>query len=167
MNFDQAFDLLLGHEGGYVNDSRDSGGETRWGVTRRVAIKEGYTGDMHLLPREFAKDVYRRRYWQPIMADRLPAAARYSVFDAAVNSGVKQAIQWLQRCVDVVDDGVMGPMTLQAAERAPGLRLAVELNAMRLDFMTSLPTWSAFGRGWARRIAANLQQASQPPESNP
>jgi len=157
MNFDQAFDALLGHEGGYSRHPDDPGGETMWGVTRRVAVQEGYVGDMHVMPREFAKQVYRRRYWDVMKADSLPEALRFAVFDAAVNSGLTQAVKWLQRAVDVADDGVLGPMTLQAAQRANGSRTAVLINALRLDFMTSLPTWGAFGRGWARRIAANLQ----------
>ena len=157
MNFDQAFDLLLGHEGGYSNNRHDPGGETMWGITHKVAMQEGYVGDMHIMPREFAKQVYQRRYWDAVKADSLPSDLRFAVFDAAVNSGVGQAVKWLQRAVDVVDDGVFGPMTLQAAQRANGLRTAVKLNAVRLDFMTSLPTWGQFGRGWARRIASNLQ----------
>jgi lysozyme family protein len=78
------------------------------------------------------------------------------VFDASVNSGVVQAIKWLQRAVDVADDGVIGPITISAANRA-GKDAAVRLTADRLDFMTSLPTWGAFGKGWARRVAAILK----------
>lgn len=157
MTFDEAFDTLLGHEGGYSNNRMDTGGETMWGITRKVAVQEGYAGDMHILPREFAKTVYRRKYWDAIKADSLPDAVRFELFDAAVNSGVTQAVKWLQRAVDVGDDGVLGPMTLQAVQRANGLRTAVKIAGLRLDFMTTLPTWGAFGRGWARRIAANLQ----------
>jgi lysozyme family protein len=160
VNFDQAFDLLLGHEGGYSRHPDDPGGETMWGITRKVAMQEGYMGDMHVLPRDTAKAIYRRRYWDAVKADSLPDAVRFALFDAAVNSGVKQAVRWLQRAVDVVDDGILGPMTLQAAQRANGLRTAVQINALRLDFMTSLPTWGSFGRGWARRIAGNLQVLS-------
>jgi lysozyme family protein len=157
MNFDDAFDALLGVEGGYSNSPSDPGGETMWGITRRVALREGYSGDMHLLPRETAKAIYRRRYWDAVMADRLPEAVRYTVFDAAVNSGPPQAITWLQRALDVGEDGVIGPLTLDAVNKASGLRLGVLFNAERLDFMTSLPTWGAFGRGWARRIVTNLK----------
>jgi lysozyme family protein len=157
MDFDHAFDLLLGHEGTYSRHPDDPGGETMWGITRKVALQEGYSGDMHILPRDTAKGIYRRRYWDAIKADSLPADLRFSLFDAAVNSGIAQAVKWLQRAVDVVDDGALGPLTIQAAQRANGLRTAVALNALRLDFMTSLPTWGAFGRGWARRIATNLQ----------
>lgn len=160
MTFDQAFDMLLGHEGGYSRNPADPGGETMWGITRKVALQEGYTGDMHILPRDKAKDIYRRRYWDAIKADSLPEALRFSLFDAAVNSGVSQAVKWLQLAVDVQDDGVLGDMTLKAAQRANGLRTAMTVNALRLDFMTSLPTWGAFSRGWARRIAGNLKSLS-------
>jgi lysozyme family protein len=156
VNFDQAFDALIGHEGGYSNNAVDPGGETMWGVTARVARANGYTGEMRYLARETAKDIYRKLYWDSVHADELPAPVRYPVFDASVNSGVVQAIKWLQRAVDVADDGVIGPITISAANRA-GKEAAVRLTADRLDFMTSLPTWGAFGKGWARRVAAILK----------
>lgn len=157
MNFDTAFDAVIGHEGDYSRHPDDPGGETRFGITRRVALQEGYSGDMHVLPREFAKAIYKKRYWDAMRCDSMPDALKFSLFDAAVNSGVKQATVWLQRALDVGDDGVLGPLTLEAAQRSNGLRLAVKLNAERLDFMTSLPTWGSFSRGWARRIATNLK----------
>lgn len=158
MDFDQAYDTLLGHEGQYSFNAADPGGETMWGVTARVARANGYTGDMRALPRETAKSIYRAKYWDAVRADEMPAAVRYPLFDAAVNSGTTQAVKWLQRAVDVQDDGVLGPMTIAAAQRG-GAAAAVRMVADRLDFMTSLPTWSAFGKGWARRIASILREA--------
>jgi lysozyme family protein len=160
MNFDQAFDLLLGHEGTYSRHPDDPGGETMWGVTRKVALQEGYSGDMHILPRDTAKAIYRKRYWDAVHADELPEQLRYPVFDAAVNSGIVQAVKWLQQALDVGDDGVLGPMTIKAAQNCYAMDTAVKLTATRLDFMTSLPTWGAFGKGWARRIAAILMRMS-------
>jgi lysozyme family protein len=156
VTFEQAFELLVGHEGGYSNHPSDPGAETMWGVTRKVALQEGYAGSMRMLPRETAKAIYKKRYWDAVRADELPESLRYPMFDAAVNSGVSQAVKWLQRAVDVADDGILGPMTLAAAKQA-GKDAAVRMVATRLDFMTSLPTWGAFGRGWARRIASVLQ----------
>lgn len=160
MNFDQAFDLLLGHEGAYSRHPNDPGGETMWGITRKVALQEGYTGDMHVLPRDFAKAIYRKRYWDAVHADELPEQLRYPVFDAAVNSGVTQAVKWLQQALDVGDDGILGPLTIKTAQNSYAMDAAVKLTAVRLDFMTSLPTWGAFGKGWARRIAAILLRMS-------
>lgn len=159
MNFDAAFDLLLGHEGGYSNHPLDPGAETMWGVTARVARANGYQGAMAAMPRHVAKDIYRRLYWDKVRADEMPAAARYPLFDAAVNSGAAQAIKWLQRALGVKDDGQLGPMTLAAAQQA-GARCAVLMTAERLEFMTGLPTWPAFGKGWARRIASVLKGAA-------
>lgn len=157
MNFDEAFDILIGHEGGFVDHPSDPGGATRWGVTEKVARANGYEGDMRILPRDFAKQVYKRKYWDAVRADELPEALRYSVFDGAVNSGPSQAIEWLQEALDVGVDGKLGPITLRAAKSADAVRAAILVNALRLDFMTSLPTWGHFGRGWARRIVGNLK----------
>jgi len=160
VNFDQAFDRLVGHEGGYVNHPNDPGGETNWGITRRTANEQGYTGEMRDLTREQAKDIYRRAYWLRVKADQYDSAIAFQVFDAAVNHGIKQAVRWLQRAVGVTDDGFIGPVTVAAARAANPSDVLVRFNAQRLDFYTKLSTWPAFGKGWVRRVAANLQYAA-------
>jgi len=157
MNFDQAFERLLGHEGAYVNNPKDPGGETMWGVTVDVARQHGYTGPMRDLPIDTAKAIYRKSYWAPVRADELPEGIRFDVFDAAVNHGPSQAAKWLQRAVGTTPDGVIGAVTVGAA-RAAGPQLGAHFNAQRLRFYTDLATWPSFGRGWARRVAANLQE---------
>lgn len=157
MDFDAAFDKLLGHEGGYSWHADDPGGETMWGVTYRVARAQGYTGSMRDMPRDFAKVVYRKLYWDACRADELPESLRFDVFDAAVNSGPKQAIKWLQRIVGAIEDGVIGPVTLALVAKKNPVAVAAAMNGERLDLMTSLPTWGSFGKGWARRIASNLK----------
>lgn len=157
MNFDQAHALLMKSEGGYSNNPNDPGAETMWGVTARVALKDGYTGPMRTLPLERAKSIAKRLYWDAVRCDELPAVLRYPMLDAAYHSGPVQAIKWLQRAVDVADDGILGPMTLTAARRDPASAV-MRMLAFRLDFMTSLPTWSHFGKGWSRRIAAVMQE---------
>lgn len=157
MNFDTAFHRLLGHEGGYVDHPSDPGGATNWGVTQAVARANGYTGHMRDFPVDMAKAIYWRQYWVPIKADDLPPAIRYAVFDAAVNSGAKQAVKWLQRAIGVNDDGVVGPQTMTFARAANPDFVLRRMLGERLQFMTDLKTWQAFGRGWARRIAEVLQ----------
>jgi len=153
MNFDTAFDLLLGHEGGFSDHAADPGGKTRYGITEAVAREAKYTGDMRELPVDVAKAVYLQRYWKPIRADDLPPGIRYAVFDAAVNSGPAQATKWLQRALGVDGDGVIGPKTLQAAYAQNADALRMRILAQRLRFMAGLSNWPAFSRGWARRIA--------------
>jgi lysozyme family protein len=159
MNFDQAFDILLKHEGGFSDHAADPGGKTRFGITEAVAREVGYRGDMRELPLDLAKRIYEDRYWGAVRAEELPAAIRYAMFDAAVNSGPRQAILWLQRAAGVKDDGIIGPKTLAAVRAADPERLLRRFLSQRLRFMTGLPGWPAFGRGWARRIADLIEMA--------
>lgn len=153
MNFDRAFDILLKHEGGFSDHAADPGGKTRYGITEAVAREVGYRGDMRELPLDLAKRIYKDRYWDAVRAEELPEAIRYAVFDAAVNSGPRQAIGWLQRAVGAKDDGIIGPQTLALVRDADPEQMVRRMLAQRLRFMAGLPNWATFGRGWARRIA--------------
>lgn len=153
MTFDQAFKMLLQHEGGFSNHAADPGGATRFGVTEAVAREAGYRGDMRELPLDLAQRIYKDRYWDAVRAEELPTAVRYAIFDAAVNSGPRQAIRWLQRAVGAKDDGILGPVTMALVRDANQEKLVRVVLAERLRFMSTLSNWPAFSRGWARRIA--------------
>jgi lysozyme family protein len=161
MNFDTAFDRLIGHEGGYANHPADPGGETMWGVTKRVAVAYGYTGEMRDLPRETAKHIAKLLYWDAANCDALLPAIAWQVFDTAYNSGVETALRLLQRAAGVADDGHVGPVTMAAISALPITDLLARYNGERLDFMTRLSTWPSFGKGWARRIANNLRYEAE------
>ena len=128
-----------------------------YGVTEKVARANGYTGQMQDLTLDFAKSVYRKQYWDACQCDAMPDALRYPLFDAAVNSGPGQAIKWLQSAIGVKADGVIGPMTRQAANMSSPQIVRQQMIGKRLAFMTLLPSWSANAKGWARRIAAILE----------
>jgi len=153
MKFDQAFDALLKHEGGFSNHAADPGKATMYGVTEAVAREVGYRGDMKDLPLDLAKRIYKDKYWDTIRAEELPPGIRYALFDGAVNSGPGQSIKWLQRAVGTEDDGILGPQTLKFANAANPDSLRMRLLAQRLRFMTKLNNWPSFSRGWASRIA--------------
>jgi lysozyme family protein len=155
MNFDEAFDKLMAHEGGFVNSQADPGGMTKFGISKRSYPLE----DIPNLTIERAKEIARRDFWGPAGCDALPDAMKLQVFDMAYNSGVKQAVRTLQKAVGEVPDGILGPRTLQAVQSMPVLRLVARFNGARLEFMADLPTWSSFSRGWCKRIALNLQEA--------
>jgi lysozyme family protein len=158
-NFDQAFTDLLGHEGGYSNNPADPGGETNWGITVAVARENGYVGPMKDMGASVAKAIYAKKYWLTEF-DQLPYPVAFQIFDAAVNSGVGQAVRWLQRSVGTADDGKIGPVTLAAASATDPLKLVLLFNSERLMFMTNLSTWGSFGKGWARRVATNLKKGA-------
>ena len=155
MNFDESFEKLIGHEGGYSNNRYDNGGETKYGVSKRAYPLE----DIANLTLARAKAIYLKDYWGAAGCDSVPDSIKFDLFDMAVNSGVSKAIKTLQRTVGAFPDGVIGVNTLQAINSMPATRLTARFNGARLEFMADLADWTVFGRGWARRIAANLAAA--------
>lgn len=155
MNFDSAFDALIAHEGGLVNNQNDKGGLTKYGISQRAYPSL----DIAALTLPEVRELYKRDYWDRAQCDRLPPDLAFDLFDAAVNSGIGQAIRWLQRSVGVADDGAVGPLTLAAIQRLDDTSaIRARFNGHRLEFMTRLSTWDVFGKGWARRVATNLQK---------
>lgn len=151
-SFDDAFNVVVSSEGGYVNDPKDPGGETKFGISKRSYPKV----DIKNLTLGQAKAIYKRDYWDKVNGDALPHEVGLIVFDAAVNSGPRIAVEWLQQSVGVVIDGIIGAQTLKAVHAKGTMDCAVELTARRLVFMTHLPTWSHFGLGWSRRVCRLL-----------
>ena len=149
--FDQAFEIIIGHEGGYVNDPRDPGGETKYGVSKRAYPNE----DIKNLTLDRAKLLYKRDYWDAVEAESIPGAARLMVFDCAVNTGVGMAKKLLQRAVGTKDDGIIGPKTRAAISNTPDL--AMKFAGFWLQYYTDLPGWPTYGKGWTRRVANDLR----------
>ncbi len=157
MNYEQAFAKLIEHEGGFSNHPHDTGGATMWGITEQVARQNGYKAPMEVMTLDYARLLYKQLYWDACRCEELPAEVRFPVFDAAVNSGVNRSIRWLQQAVNETQDGVIGPMTLRAVRQSIPSNTATRISGFRLLFMTNQPNWPTFGKGWARRIASNLQ----------
>lgn len=160
LTFDQAFDRLLGNEGGYSNNPADPGGETRWGITVAEARRNGYRGEMKDLPKDFAKAVYKAEYWD-VLGDTAPAAIKFQAFDFAVNAGPGTCIRKLQAALGVADDGRWGPVSAAALAAADPNDLLMRFAAQRLNYYTALSTWPTFGKGWARRIATDLNYSAE------
>jgi len=112
--FKHAVELILEHEGGYVNHPDDRGLETNFGISKRAYPEV----DIKNLTKTEAKEIYRRDYWNRVMGDDLPFPLALVTFDAAVNSGVSRASKWLQTAVEAYPDGVVGPLTVEGATAA-------------------------------------------------
>lgn len=156
-SFDDAFDRIIGHEGGLVDNPADPGGLTKFGISQRA-----YPGvDIKALTVDDAKRLYKRDYWDRSMADQYDGAIGFQLFDAAVNSGVTAAAKMLQRAVGAQDDGIIGAKTLGAIRATPVAKVLLCFNAERLEYMANAKGWPDFGRGWARREATNLRYAAE------
>ena len=156
-NFDDAFALMLRHEGGYVNNPKDPGGRTNLGVTQKAweAYVEHEVDEaaMRALTPEIVKPFYKAKYWDKVRGDELPDGVDYAVFDLAVNSGVGKAAKVLQSVVGAPADGMIGAKTLTAVNACNAADLANDVCDMRLSFLQSLSTFATFGKGWERRVA--------------
>lgn len=157
MDFAQVFDRVIGHEGGYVNDPNDPGGETKWGISKRSYPHL----DIKNLTREQARTIYQTDFWERIHGEHFHKGVAFQVFDFAVNSGVETAIRSLQKAIGVADDGHWGPVSQAALSQLTPSDVIMRLLAERLDFMTKLKNWSFHSKGWARRIATNLRYGSE------
>lgn len=157
--FDKYIERILGHEGGYVNNPKDPGGETKWGISKRAYPNV----DIKNLTREDAIAIYRKDHWVATQINLLPTGLSFQVLDAAINHGSKRAIQWLQQAVGTMQDGVIGPATLGNVKVWAGgdaSRLILNYLSIRLQFYTDIGGWDTFGKGWARRTATNMRYAA-------
>lgn len=140
-DFDKALPDVLAHEGGYVNDPDDLGGETYKGVARRfngswpgwqridrARRQRGFPGSLgrDRILQQLVRAFYKQHYWDKFQGDAIPEqAVADELFDTAVNLGVARAVGFLQRALnvlnrngalypDLVEDGVFGPRSLAA-----------------------------------------------------
>ena len=155
-NWDKSFDMVIAHEGGFVNNPKDPGGATNWGCTQ--AVWQEYVGhevtkqDIKELTKEDVKPLYKRNYWDAIYGDALPSGLDYCIFDAAINSGVGRSSKWIQEIVGVFADGAIGNNTVSAIAQINPVTLINEFCDKRQAFLESLKTFPVFGKGWTQRV---------------
>jgi lysozyme family protein len=167
MKFDDAFEKLIGHEGGFTESPKDpgnwTGGKVGVGICKGtkfgISAKSYPDLDIKNLTLEQAKSIYRRDFWEKCWTDKLPECVRFDVFDAAVNSGVRQAGKFVQLAAGMDGqevDGMIGSNSIKAVAKIDPQVLDKRISGYRLKYMASLKIWPDFGRGWAARIATNL-----------
>jgi len=109
--FEKAITKVLKSEGGYVNDPKDKGGETNFGISKRAYPNE----DIKNLTVQRAKELYKRDYWDAIKGDDIVSnEVAYELFDTAVNMGSRTSVKIAQLCLGVEADGVIGAKTVTA-----------------------------------------------------
>ena len=155
--FEAAMARLLAHEGGYVNDPDDPGGETRYGISKR-----SYPDiDIRNLSKAKATAIYRRDWWNRYGYGGIKdGRVAGKIFDLAVNMGASPAHKILQRAmraagVHVIDDGILGDKTLMAMWGVPGEVLLAAIRseaAGRYRMLVALkPGRHKYLKGWLAR----------------
>jgi len=163
--FLRAFTATGGHEGGYVDDPADRGGETFRGIAR--AFHPDWPGWVEIDRRKAAGEpipagiledetraFYRSEFWDRFNGDDVAAVCEWvalELYDTGVNCGVSTAEAFLQRALNAMNrggqdwpdlevDGDVGPATIKALSRCLARRghtgLMVALNG--LQFMRYL-----------------------------
>jgi lysozyme family protein len=153
-----AFDGLMHLEGGYCNDSKDSGGETKFGICKRQYPNL----DVKNITLNDAKKIYHNDYWNGYRYNQIKSTQVASkIFHNTVNMGPKQSHIILQRalhaveCCEVVEDGIFGPKTLDATNKANKSALIAAIRSESAGFYRILvsqkPSQNKFIRGWLKR----------------
>lgn len=168
-------------EGPYVDHPHDRGGPTTWGITEAVARANGYQGPMQDLQKDFARGVYRRKYWLAPGYDKvhdLSPIIAIELLDTGINMGPATASKFLQRALnvlnqngktykDIVADGLIGDGTLTALKAlllsrgTNGAEVLVKLlNAQQavryMELAERNPTQEAFLYGWITNRIGSL-----------
>lgn len=189
MKFEDAFKIVLGFEGGYVNDPADRGGETNYGITYNTlnnAKNKGwipFNVTIQNIKLEHAKIIYRKGYWDAVQADSLPHPLDLIMFDSAVNHGPGAAVKLLQKSLNALlrytelkVDGIIGPLTLRAVNDYVGLGstpgtppnsniryLCIDVLLNRVELYSSIvnsnKSQEKFLKGWLNRVLKLKSQA--------
>ena len=164
-NFEKSLELVLQHEGGYINHPSDPGGMTNLGVTQRVW--EDYVGHkvdeqtMRNLTKELVAPLYRKEYWDAVHGDQLPSGADYLAFDFSVNAGAFRSIKTIQRALNITADGIIGPVTIKAIQDTNAEEFINNFTDAKESFYKSLANFQTFGRGWFNRVAKSKRIAEE------
>jgi lysozyme family protein len=147
---------------GYVNDPDDSGGETKYGVSKNNNPEVNVTN----LTWYGAKDVFYEKYWLPGASDQIQNRIAVLHFDGCVNHGVGQASKFLQRAVGADDDGVVGPQTIELVNKANPFDVCNSICDQREQFYYNIvadnPSQEKYIDGWIRRIDEMREYTTNP-----
>jgi len=151
-SFDEIIEIVLEHEGGYVNDPDDPGGETNFGIAKRSHPDV----DIANLTKEGAKEIYKSEYWDKNKVESLPEYLRHIYFDMCVNQGRGRAVRIMQRAANAKGaglkvDGGMGPVTIEAMKGLEIDRVRAYRVKYYADLVTRKPDLEKFYFGWFRR----------------
>lgn len=158
--FNYAVDVVLRHEGGYVDDPRDPGGATKYGISKRSYPQL----NIKALTRVEAAQIYHDDWWARYgYTDIRDLDLATKVFDTAVNMGAKRANKILQQAVNdagghLAEDGVLGPKSKAAVNGHSPRAVLRHFRARQARYYVRLvlrrQSLEKFLNGWLNRALA-------------
>jgi lysozyme family protein len=170
-DFNVFLPMLLGFEGGYVNDPDDPGGETNKGVTmntfqqcsQQLLGLAPTSANLKALTDAQAGVIYKALYWDKVQGDAyLLQGLANIVCDFYVNAGGR-ASKLLQHVLNgmganIVEDGSIGPATMQALAKFDQVQVYNQYKQGRIAYYQGLaaanPKLQKFLKGWLNRVNA-------------
>jgi len=148
---------VIEHEGGYVNDPEDPGGETNFGISKRTYP----TLDIRALTIDKAAEIYYLEWWRPLLLhlvddDRVAA----KVLDTCINVGKSGGTGILRRSLirrghKLEAWGLMTPQVVDAINKANPEKLLLTFSWLQaeyyIDKVIEAPFKVKYLRGWFRR----------------
>ena len=171
-DFYQSLPFVFRSEGGYVNDPRDPGGETNYGISQRFFCTIDYVnpeGIRILSVKDLSKDdcirIYKTYWWDDQRYNEFTnQLLATKLFDTAVNIGKMPCARILQRSCNkllsphvqlLVVDGVIGDNTIQTANRLNGYQIVVNIRDYLINYYLDLiennPRLEVYKKGWLKR----------------
>ena len=166
--YNRCLEMILHHEGGYVDHPDDPGGETNLGVTKKVY--EAYCKKNGIRPKSMrdlevldVAPIYKTEYWDRVKGDDLHLALALCIFDFGVNAVTGRAAKFIQKIVGTAVDGGIGPNSLKKIDEyveKHGIEDVVKTyQSDRQKYYEKLKHFKTFGRGWTRRVNETTEAA--------
>jgi len=174
--FEDAINVILVHEGGWVDNPADPGGETQMGWSTSTIRKLGLTPrDLGLDQDEFTPGclkavtqatcirLYRQYFWDKyhyqLLADQVVAT---KIFDCSVNCGPGRAATMAQKAAaacgqQIAVDGSLGPKSCAAVNAVPAQTfvhaMADQMRSYYNGLVAARPSLAVFKSNWLKRAA--------------
>lgn len=155
--FKNALRYVLKSEGGNDDDPNDEGGRTGQGITQaeyNIWLRENGLPqrDVWDMPDAHRDTIYCDKYWTPVGAEGMPLPVAYVAFDATVLHGENFSRKAVQRSLNVKVDGIIGKMTLAAANAIDPELFEARMRDLRWARMQTRPSFPSFKAGWEKRL---------------
>lgn len=172
--FEDAISVILAHEGGWVNDAADPGGETNFGWSTKTIQALGLKpadlglqvaaftpGCLKQMTKDAAVSLYKRYFWNQYGYGNVnDQTAATKMFDAAVNMGPGKAATFAQQACNALGitcdvDGSLGPKSFEAINACNSKSFiqayADQMKAYYLKIIERNPALAKFQKTWLLR----------------